>query len=197
MFVTLEGPEGAGKSTAALALKAELEAREIPVLLTREPGAGELGRQIRQILLHGGDMPALSELFLFLADRANHVETIIRPALELGTVVICDRFTDSTVVYQGYARGLELGMLRNLNRLATGSLSPDLTLLFDLDIEIGLGRIKDKDRLDQMDKSFHQKVREGFLTESNLEPTRWKTLDATKTPAEISQQALQAILERI
>ena len=189
VFVTLEGPEGAGKSTLAAGLASRFRASGRVVTLTREPGSGELGKQVRQLVLHGSDMPPLTELFLFLADRAHHVTTLIRPALARGDVVICDRYSDSTVAYQGYARGLELGMLRHLNRIATEGLEPDLTLLLDLPVEIGLGRVKDMDRLDQLDKFFHQKVREGFLTEAGLQPSRWRVLDATGTAEQVLEAA--------
>lgn len=189
MFITLEGPEGAGKSTLARALSDRLSGAGKKVTLTREPGAGELGASIRQLLLHGGDMPAMTELFLFLADRANHVETLIRPALAEGGVVVCDRFTDSTLVYQGYGRGLDLAMLRQLNRLATGGLEPDLTLLLDLPVETGLNRIKEKDRMDQMVESFHQRVRQGFLTEAGMQPSRWRVIDASGTEGQVLEAA--------
>jgi len=193
MFVTLEGPEGAGKSTLARGLADRLRAEGRTVVVTREPGAGELGASIRQILLHGGDMPSMSELFLFLADRANHVETLIRPALERGETVICDRFADSTVVYQGFGRGLDLGMLRQLNRLATSGLEPDVTLLLDLPVEIGLARVTEKDRMDQMVESFHQKVRDGFLTEAALQPSRWRLIDATDSADKVLDAAWRAL----
>lgn len=179
MFVTLEGPEGAGKSTAARGLRERLEAAGQTVLLTREPGAGEFGSRIRDILLHGGEMPVWSELFLFLADRANHVAQIIGPALERGEVVICDRFSDSTVAYQGHARGLDLEELRRLNVLATQGLKPDRTILFDLPPAVGLARLQNPDRMDALPIDFHARVREGFLKEATLEPDRWRVIDAS------------------
>jgi dTMP kinase len=182
VFVTLEGPEGAGKSTAARGLALRLEEAGRQVVLTREPGAGELGAQIRAILLHGGEMPPLSELFLFLADRANHVDRVIRPALERGEVVVCDRFADSTVVYQGHARGLDADQLRRLNALATQGLAPNLTLLFDLPVEVGLRRLTSPDRMDAQPVEFHQRVRDGFLKEAAREPERWRTIDASQKP---------------
>jgi len=179
MFVTLEGPEGAGKTTVAAALARRLEAGGHTVVQTREPGAGEVGAAIRDILLHGTTLEPLTELYLFLADRAEHVAKTIRPALARGDVVICDRYTDSTVVYQGHGRGLDVEKLRDLNAQASGSLKPDLTLLLDLDPEVGIARTKDKDRLDREPIEFHQKVRNGFLAEAKREVGRWRILDAS------------------
>ena len=195
MFVTLEGPEGGGKSTLARGLADRFRGTGRAVTLTREPGAGDFGAAVRNVLLHGGDMPALSEFFLFLADRANDVEMVIKPALARGEVVICDRYADSTLVYQGYARGLELGMVRQLNRIATGGLEPDVTLLLDLPVDIGLSRIKDKDRLDQMVESFHQKVRDGFLNEASLQPSRWRVINANQSQSDVLKASWLAITE--
>lgn len=187
MFVTLEGPEGAGKSTVAAALAERLRKQGHEVVATREPGEGEVGKAVRQTLLHGGSLQPLTELFLFLADRAEHVATMIKPALNRGAVVICDRFTDSTVVYQGYARGLNIDQLRELNTLATGAVKPDLTLLLDLDPSVGIARTKDKDRLDSEPLEFHEKVRLGFLQEAEHEAGRWRIIDAS--------QPLDAVIE--
>ncbi len=197
MFTSFEGPEGAGKSTLISRLKTELEASNYPVLTTREPGAGELGRSIRKLLLEDGEMPALSELFLFLADRANHVETIIRPALAEGKIVLCDRHADSTIVYQGYARGLDLNFLREANLQATQNLRPDLIILLDLDPEVGLGRQTNKDRLDKESLEFHQKVRNGFLSESLREPARWQKINAAQSPEEVFQDVWAALKSRL
>ncbi len=179
MFVTFEGPEGAGKSTALAIIAERLRARGHSVLTTREPGAGELGKSIRQILLHGEDLDPKSELLLFLADRANHVSSVIRPALEEGTLVLCDRFADSTLVYQAYARGLDETFARAGNAFATGGLVPDLTLLFDIDPSIGLSRLQTKDRIDSQSLDFHYKVREGFLREAARDSSRWRIIDAS------------------
>ncbi len=193
MFVTLEGPEGAGKSTvqSLVAERLRLEGRE--VLTTREPGAGEVGRAVREILLHGGTLEPLTELFLFLADRAEHVAKTIRPALDRGEIVLCDRHADSTVVYQGYGRGLDIERLRDLNSLATLGLSPDLTLLLDLDPAVGLARAKGADRLDKEPLEFHQRVRDGFLKEAAHEPDRWRVIDAGQPVETVAEQCLLAI----
>lgn len=193
MFVALEGPEGSGKSTAAAGLANLLQQAGRGVVVTREPGAGELGQRIRSILLDGPDMPPLSELFLFLADRANHMVETIKPAIDSGKVVLCDRHADSTVVYQGHARGLDVEELRRLNALATGGIKPDLVLLFDLQVEVGLARVESKDRLDAEPVSFHEKVRAGFLAEASLDPGRWVVLDASQEPEKVLADAWQAL----
>lgn len=193
MFVTLEGPEGAGKSTLARALASRLEASGVEVVVTREPGAGTFGAGVRRLLLEGEAMTPWAEVFLFLADRANHVATLVRPALERGAWVVCDRHADSTVVYQGYARGLDIGELRRLNRLATGGLVPDKTLLLDLPVEIGLARVQDANRLDSESIEFHQRVRDGFLTEATLEPSRWVVIDADQTADAVAEAAWSSI----
>ncbi|HMS56509.1 MAG TPA: dTMP kinase [Fimbriimonadaceae bacterium] len=194
MFVTFEGPEGAGKTTAIKGIAERLTALGHQVLTTREPGSGTIGQQIRNILLHGEAMHPRCELFLFLADRANHVETIIRPALAEGKVVLCDRYADSTVVYQGYGRGLDLAQLRELNTFATGGLQPDVTFLFDLDPEVGLARQSEKDRLDEESMAFHERVRAGFLEEAKRDSLRYKVLDATHTPKELQEQCLTEMI---
>jgi len=193
VFITFEGPEGAGKSTAIRAVAESLESRGTQVLVTREPGAGDFGFKIRELLLHGDDLPIWTELFLFLADRSHHVERIIRPALSAGKTVLCDRHADSTLVYQGYARGLDLENLRELNLIATGGLKPTLTFLLDLPVEIGLARLQNPDRLDREPLEFHQKVRSGFLAESRREPERWQVIDASLPPEKIVDQILIAL----
>lgn len=197
MFVTFEGPEGSGKSTAIRSVAERLLAQGYAVLTTREPGAGTFGAKIRQILLNEEAMPQWSELFLFLADRANHVETIIRPALRRGEIVLCDRHADSTVVYQGYARGLDIDQLRKLNDLATNGLRPDLTLLLDLPAEAGLARVTGPDRLDREPLAFHHAVRDGFLQEAKREPDRWRVIDATATAETVADDCFHAIEARL
>lgn len=200
MFVTFEGPEGAGKSTAIRTLASALEQAGHAVLVTREPGAGEFGRKIRALLLDQDEVVPEAELLLFLADRASHVENIIRPALAAGKIVLCDRHADSSVVYQGYARGVDIEFLKAGNAFATKGLKPHLTLLFDLDPEVGLRRIcdgRDNNRLDREPLEFHQKVRAGFLDLASQEPERWVVLDATKAPEALSSDALVEILNRL
>ena len=178
MFITFEGPEGAGKSTQLARLAGRLRDAGRNVVMTREPGGGSLGPAIRALLLEGEDVPPRAELFLFLADRAAHVQNVVRPALARGEMVLCDRHADSTVVYQGHGRGMDLDELRTLNALATEGLVPDLTLLFDLPADQGLARLNDHDRLDREPLEFHQRVRQGFLDEAAREPDRWITMDA-------------------
>lgn len=180
VFVTFEGPEGAGKTTVIAEIAARLSAEGYVPAVTREPGEGEVGQAIRSILLGGATIGAECELFLFLADRAQHVGTFIRPALAQGKVVLCDRYADSTVVYQGYGRGLSLALLHSWNRFATGGLQPDRTILLDVPPEVGLERLKKKDRIDSEPVEFHHRVREGFLEEAKLEPTRWAVIDASQ-----------------
>src|SRR5688572_6054719 len=141
MFITFEGPEGAGKTTAIAKIAERLRERGEPVLITREPGSGELGARIRELLLHGGAMPPETELFLFLADRANHVSTVILPALDSGKVVLCDRYADSTYVYQALVRGLDKDFVKSANAFATGNLLPEQTFLLDVSPEVGLARL--------------------------------------------------------
>jgi len=185
VFVTFEGPEGAGKTTAIGFIADRLRQQGQEVLVTREPGSGDFGARVREILLHGEGMPAASELFLFLADRANHVEKIIRPALAEGKLVLCDRYADSTYVYQALVRGLDPTFVKRANEIATGGLQPDATFLLDLLPEIGLARLKNKDRIDLEPLEFHEKVRNGFRQLASEDPARWHIVDATQPPEAI------------
>lgn len=193
MFVTFEGPEGAGKSTASRAVAVGLREAGRQVLETREPGAGEVGKAIREILLHGGDLEPRAELLLFLADRAQHVAQVVRPALARGEIVLCDRHADSTFVYQGIARGLDPRFVRAGNAFATGGLVPDLTLLFDLPAEVGLARLQNPDRMDALPLEFHQKVRQGFLDLAAAEPGRFRIVDATQEAPKVADWALRLV----
>lgn len=197
-FITLEGGEGAGKSTQAEALARLLRDAGYAVTVTREPGGTELGR-----LLHGifqrRESPAVSaraELLLFEAARAQHVAELIRPALERGEIVICDRFTDSSLAYQGYGRGLDLDEIEAANRLASGGLIPDLTLLLDLPPEMGLARKAHERTADSIggeSLGFHRRVREGYLAFARREPERIVVLDATGPEAETTRTAWEEV----
>lgn len=188
-FITIEGPDGAGKSTLAKTLCERLQSKGIGSVLTREPGDGPIGPEIRSALLDSAHLDAWTEAFLFLADRRQHCEHVIRPALDRGEWVICDRFADSTVVYQGYGRGLPVATLKKLNEIACGGLEPDLTFLLDLAPEAGLSRITDKNRLDEEPLAFHERIRHGFLTEAEGSG-RWQVLDAALPPEIVAQEAM-------
>jgi dTMP kinase len=197
MLITFEGPEGAGKTTAINALDLALRDRGHKVVTTREPGSGSLGLSLRQILLDGGDLDARTTLLLFLADRANHVETVIKPALEAHKIVLCDRYTDSTIAYQGYAQGLDLDFLRCANDFATDRFRPDFTILFDLDPQVGLERLVSKNRMDRQPIEFHRAVRVGFLQEARMEPRRWIIMDASRPREEVLESVLAVVMERL
>lgn len=196
-LITLEGTEGSGKSTLAGALAKRFEESKIPVLLTREPGDGTVGKLLRDLILHSGELDAWTEAFLFLADRRQHCNDIIHPALKKGTYVICDRFTDSTIAYQGYGRGLPIHELKRLNEFSTGSLTPDLTFLLDIEPEFGLKRVEGANRLDSEPLEFHRRVREGFLKEAESEPKRWRVLDGRLSKEELLEKAWVMVSELV
>lgn len=186
-FITFEGADGCGKTTQVELLKEYLNNFGIKNITTREPGATELGLELRKILLHY-DKPVANqaETFLYLADRAQHVETKIKPALNDKFVVLCDRYTDSTVAYQGYGRGADIERINYLNSIATANLKPDLTLVFDVDSTIAQKRLGGtKDRLESEGLEFHKKVRFGYLELAKLEPSRIKIIDANKPIDEV------------
>ena len=202
MFLTVEGIEGAGKSTFIGLLEDELVKRSVDFLRTREPGGCALGRQIRPLLLDvSQNVSDRAELFLFLADRAQHVADTIRPALERGQWVICDRYADSTIAYQGYGRGMDPEELQRRNDYATGGLWPDITFLLDLPVEEGLGRAMARNGREGLTKSegrfeaealaFHQRIREGFHLRALRWPERFRVLDATQAPDAIVAQAME------
>jgi len=198
LFITFEGPEGGGKSTQARRLAAFLEAQGYEVVLTREPGGTAISDQIRRVLLDHTNraMHPRTEVLLFQASRAQHVEELIRPALAQGRIVLCDRFADSTLAYQGYGRGEDVEELRALIAYATGGLQPDVTLWLDLPVEAGLARIRPdhRDRLDAETLAFHRRVREGYARLAEADPQRWVRIDAT-APADDVQQAIRAALQ--
>lgn len=189
IFITFEGGEGCGKSTQARGLYNHLIQQGLPAVLSQEPGGSVLGKEVRRYLrkTEGTDISPLAELFLFAASRAQLVEKVIRPSLESGTTVICDRYSDSTLAYQGYGRGLDLDTIRAVNNTATGGLFPDLVILLDLPVEIGLSRkgsIKGA-RFEREEIAFHQRVREGFLKMAKADPERWLVVDAQLSRSEV------------
>ena len=200
MFITLEGQEGSGKSSQLPDLAEFLRGQGWDVLTTREPGGTPIGDQIRQVLmrLDNQELQPRTEILLFLASRAQLVEQVIKPALREGKLVLCDRFGDSTLAYQGYGHGLDLGTLRTMLDFATDKLKPDLTLLLDVDVETGLQRKRKEDewnRLDAYALAFHQRVREGYHELCRQEPERWRVIDAMQ-PKETVQLALrQAVMQ--
>lgn len=193
MLITFEGGDGAGKTTLLHALHQILLSEGMEVVHTRAPGGTHLGKKIRDLLLHeSAEMDELAELFLFLADRAQLVHEVIRPALKLGKIILCDRFNDSTIAYQG-ARGLDPVKIESLCHLATGSITPDLTFYLDIDPLIGLERSEKKqgckDRLESEMLSFHQKIRHSFLNFVSENPSRFVLLDAMLSPEALLAQA--------
>ncbi|MFQ5684264.1 MAG: dTMP kinase [Candidatus Binatia bacterium] len=207
-FISFEGGDGSGKTTQLKLLEGYLVARGKDCLATREPGGTTLGRMIRQVLLErGGEaISSPTELFLYLADRSHHVHTVIQPALQQGKMVLCDRFTDSTLAYQGYGRGIDLNRLRRLNQFTGRGITPDLTLLLDCPVKVGLSRTaqrvgggesgkKREDRFEREQVEFHERVRKGFLELARLEPRRIVVLDASRSARKVHQE-IRGIVER-
>ncbi len=203
LFITFEGGEGCGKSVQAKALYRRLSELAIPAVLTHEPGVTSLGKKLGRWLkwAEGTDISPLTELLLFNASRAELVTKLIKPNLENGKVVICDRYADSTTAYQGYGRGLDLEVVKAINSAATQELKPELTVLLDMSVEEGLAR-KGTERLDRFeseDITFHQKIREGYLKLAGDEPERWLVVDATQSKKiieEIIWQRVSQLLPR-
>ncbi|WP_248797007.1 dTMP kinase [Pseudomonas sp. MWU13-2105] len=201
LFITLEGPEGAGKSTNRDYLAECLRARGVDVLLTREPGGTPLAEKIRELLLAPSDeaMCADTELLLVFAARAQHLATVIRPALARGAVVLCDRFTDATYAYQGGGRGLSRERIASLESFVQGELRPDLTLVFDLPVEVGLARASARGRLDRFEQEgrvFFDAVRSTYLKRADADPSRYRLVDAAQPLAQV-QQSLDRLLPEI
>ena len=196
LLITFEGGEGSGKTTQARLLAQRLEAAGYGVTLTREPAGTEVGRLAWEGIARGGLDP-YAELFLFLAARSDHTTRVIMPALEAGHVVVCDRFADSTVAYQGYARGLDPRLLQRLNRLATKGLRPDLIFLLDLPVEEGLARQgragNDRDAIGRETVAFHERVRRGYLTLAGADPRRWVALDARRPLDELAEEVWRRV----
>ena len=201
LFITLEGPEGAGKSTNREYLAARLRERGIEVVLSREPGGTPLAERIRELLLAPSDetMASDTELLLVFAARAQHLAQVIRPALARGAVVLCDRFTDATYAYQGGGRGLSEARIAELERFVQGELRPDLTLVFDLPVAVGLSRAAARGRLDRFEQegqAFFEAVRRTYLDRAEAAPARYRVLDAAQ-PLEAVQRDLDALLPEI
>ena len=198
LFITLEGPEGAGKSTNREYLAERLREQGVDVLLTREPGGTPLAERIRELLLDPSDEPmaADTELLLVFAARAQHLQQVIRPALARGSVVLCDRFTDATYAYQGGGRGLSIERIAQLEQFVQGELRPDLTLIFDLPVEVGLARGAARGRLDRCEqegRGFFEAVRQAYLQRAGQAPLRYRVLDAGQTLAQV-QADIDALL---
>jgi len=202
MFITFEGPEGSGKTTQIPQIEQFLLNAGIPVFCTREPGGTSIGDQIREVLLanKNTEMHPRSEILLFQASRAQLVEQGIKPRLAQGEIVLCDRYADSTIAYQGYGHRVDLVQLHNIVNFATGGLKPDLTLLFDLDVEVGLAR-RQKDggvnRLDTFELEFHRRVRAGYHKLAAAEPERWVIVDANQLPELVQAVVCEIIRERL
>jgi len=196
-FITFEGADGCGKTTQLNKISELLNEMDIKNVTTREPGATDLGIKLREILLHyDGPVADECETFLYLADRAQHVENFIKPALKEGKVVLCDRYTHSTIAYQGYGRGIDIEKLNYLNDIATKSFKPDLVLVFDVDSETAQTRVgKEKDRLEKEGIAFHKKLRFGYLEMAKNDPERIKVIDASKSIEEVFEQTKSIILE--
>jgi dTMP kinase len=190
LFITFEGGEGCGKSLQTRALYRNLDRLAIPAVLVYEPGGTTLGERVRHILKQACEIPIspLSELLLFNASRSQLVNEVISPALQQGKIVICDRFSDSSIAYQSYGRGLDLNLVREINQIASQGLKPDLTFLLDVPPEVGLSRKKPAadDRFEKETLSFHRFVREGFLKLAAAEPQRWVVIDSTLSKNQIA-----------
>ncbi|MFK7602515.1 dTMP kinase [Deinococcus sp. SM5_A1] len=201
LFISFEGPEGAGKSTQIAHLLRHLESESVPHTVTREPGGTPLGTRVRDVLLDPElTIDPLPEFLLYSASRAQLVTNVIRPALGRGEVVVCDRYADSSLAYQGFGRGLNAGLLRGITAAATGGLWPDLTVLLDLDPVIGLERAARRgqpDRLEQADLTFHQRLRQGFLKLAEAEAERFLVLDATLDEADLEKTIWEAVQSRL
>lgn len=203
-FITLEGGDGSGKTTVLGRVAAYLQNHSMPYLITREPGGIEIAEKIRSIILDPAHtaMDARTEALLYAASRSQHLAEVVEPALKEGLTVLCDRFVDSSLVYQGYARGLGVEEVRSINQFATGGRMPDLTFYLDVDPEVGLSRIaanqdREVNRLDLESMAFHQKVREGYRQVVESDPQRIVVLDANRPIHMVEQDIIQTLKDRI
>ena len=201
LFILFEGVEGCGKSTQVRALQRRLSKLGVPVLTVKEPGSTSIGRVARKLLKHRLEIEInpVTELLLFAVARSQLVTEIIRPALERDQIVICDRYSESTLAYQGYGRGVDLETIHTINTIATGGLRPDLIILPDIDVHEGLkrkGAKQTNDRFEREEISFHQRVRQGYLEMARAEPNRWLVLDATQPRRKISNTIWETVREQ-
>jgi len=206
LFITFEGPEGSGKTTQIDKLKSYLKSKGFSVVKTREPGGSYIAEKIRRILLSNKNinLSPKAELLLYLASRAQHIQDIIKPALKRGAIVLCDRFSDSTMAYQGYGRGISKSLINKINKFVTNGVKPDLTIYLDIDIKSGLKRAKalkgKKDRLEKESIVFHNIVRRGFLKIAKAEPQRVKIIKGTKSIDKIHREIkeyIDKLLEKV
>ncbi len=204
-FISIEGSDGAGKTTQATRLVERLKAAGVAVLYIREPGGTPVGEDLRRVLKSGGDINPRSELLMFEAARSEIVEKIIRPALSRGDVVVADRFSDSSVAYQSYGRGLAVAEVRDMNRFATGGLVPDLTILLDMPAHDALGRTADRDkgtagaqrRFESEPDEFHRRVADGYRKLAEAEPKRWRVLDASLAADQVAAAVWAVVAQRL
>ncbi|MBO8169899.1 MAG: dTMP kinase [Thermoanaerobacteraceae bacterium] len=201
-FITFEGPDGAGKTTQINKVAGKLRQLGKKVAVTREPGGTKLGEAIRNILLdpQQNNLCSEAEVLLYAAARAQHVVEVIKPALAEGKIVLCDRFLDSSIAYQGFGRKLNLDIIQTVNRYAVAGIKPDLTVLLDVPVTVGLQRIKSKGGLDRIESEklvFHEQVRQGFYQLSRQEPDRFRVIDASRPVDVVSRQVWQVVAERL
>jgi dTMP kinase len=202
-FITLEGGEGAGKSTQISRLETDLQGAGIDIVRTREPGGSDGAEQVRKLLVEGdvGRWQPMTEALLHFAARADHVDKVVEPALSTGQWVLCDRFADSTMAYQGYGHGLGAAKINELYQVVLGDFAPDLTIILDLPVEVGLrrttGRGGQEDRYERMAVEFHQRLREGFLEIAKAGPERCAVVDATRSVDEVYADVRQSVHDRL
>jgi dTMP kinase len=200
LFITFEGIEGSGKSTQATLLYEWMIDKGHEVILTREPGGTKSAEEIRNFILTPKEekFPPPAELLLYMAARSFHVENLIEPSIKKGIIVISDRFSDATVAYQGYGRGIDIKLIKTINEFATKGIKPDITILIDVPSAVGLSRLKgEKDRIEQESLEFHEKVRKGYIEIAKSEPDRVKVVDGTKSIEDIFKEVQSLIKEKM